>query len=364
MEEFFTAILKPLLFGLPPVVVLLIILLFFPDKIEKWSALLWKLLSFMGKFFRFANKRYIKHDLQGRVNGFVRRLRKKTPGSFNDKLELEWVDSDTKRSAFLADGRVVLRLRSNDPHDHNFVHASYLYISKCLLNKTKRYLSSPQKNAIDLFTSSKLLKEEKPAVIEYFLDEYLHPSTSDPNSKQSKLIDDFAVIDKAGYFFPLFIQELEYIGNKIFGKKRDQMIVNEVYNLVDFLRPLSDRRIGDETDLDFNGNYCKLAIVIVGKPAKLLDSIEPYVYFINKNIIPNKIDTIYIVGRKENKSKLDQLCLKFSEKYECVRNLTTETSFRFDDHTELALQYLIILRRKGSEFIVSSNGYTQQGHSL
>jgi hypothetical protein len=362
MEKLFTAVLKPFLFGLPPVVVLIIILLFFPEKIEKWSALLWKMLSLLGKIFGFAKKRYIKHDLQGRVNDFVRRLRKKTPGSFNDRLELEWVDSGTKRSAFLADGRVVLRLRADDPNDYNFVHASYFYISKCLLSKTKRYLSTPQKDAIDLFTSSKLIKEEKPSVIEYFLDEYLHPSTSDPNSKQAKLIDDFAVIDKAGYYFPLFIQELEYIGDKIFGKKRDQMIVNEVYRLVDFLRPLSERRIGDETELNFNGNYCKIAIVIVGKPAKLLTSLDPYIFFINKNIIPNKFDTIYILGRKENKSKLEELCSKFSEKYECVRNLTTETSFRFDDHTELALQYLIILRRKGAELIVPSNGFTQQQH--
>jgi len=34
MEEFFTTILKPLLFGLPPVLILMIILLFFPEKIE------------------------------------------------------------------------------------------------------------------------------------------------------------------------------------------------------------------------------------------------------------------------------------------------------------------------------------------
>jgi len=311
-------------------------------------------MSLMGSLFCFARKRYIKHDLQGRVNDFVRRLRKKTPGSFNSKLKLEWVDSNTKRSALLADGRIVLRLRSNDPQEHNFVHGTYLYISKCLLSKTKRYLSRPQKDAIDLYTVSKLIKEEKPSVTEYFLDEFLHPSTSDPKSKQAKLIDDFAIIDNAGYFFQLFIQELEYIGDKIFGKKRNQMIATEVYNLVDFLRPLSQRRIGDETDLDFNGSYCKLSIVIVGKPAKLLNSIEPYVHFINNKVIPHKVDTIYIIGRKENKLKLDELCFIFKEKYKCVRNITTESSFRFEDHTELALRYLVVLRRKGSELVIPS----------
>ena len=190
----------------------------------------------------------------------------------------------------------------------------------------------------------------------------MHPSTTDPKSKQAKLIDDFAIIDNAGYFFQLFVHELEYIGDKVFGKKRDQMIVNEVYNLVNFLRPLSQRRMGDETDLDFNGSYCKLSIVIVGKPAKLLNSIEPYVYFINKKIIPHKVDTIYIIGRKENKLKLDELCLKFKEKYECVRTLTTESSFRFENRTELALQYLVVLRRKGSELVVPSGACTQQRH--
>ena len=110
MNDYVAEILKYILSGLSPVTVLVVVLLFFPEKIEKWSALLWKCIGALGNWLRFARKRAIKHDLQGRVNDFVRRLRKEVPGSFNDKLEIEWIESSTKRSALLADGRMVIRL--------------------------------------------------------------------------------------------------------------------------------------------------------------------------------------------------------------------------------------------------------------
>jgi len=355
---------KYLLFGFPPTVVLLIAaLLFFPEKIEKWSAFLWKGIGALGELFRSARKRAIKHDLQGRVNDYVRRLRKQVPGSFEDKLELEWVDAKTHRSALLADGRVVLRLRSHDPEDHNFVHASYLYVSKCLLKKTKRYLSVPQRDALDIFVSSKLLKEEKPSVVGYFLDQYLHPKTDDTKSKVAVLIDDFGIIDRACFFFPLLVQELEYLGDKVFGRRRDDLIVKELYDVVGFLRPLSQRTVGDEGDLNFDGSYTRFGVVIVGKPVKLLTSLQPYVNYIRKTLASKDVDTIYIIGRKENRDKIDQICFEFGSQYVCARSIVMRRPLRYSDHIEHALQYLVVMRRRAADLVSPSEKDTQQQNS-
>jgi hypothetical protein len=354
MSDYFASILKLLLVRVSPFVIILILLLFFPEKIEKWSALLWKLIGKIGGIFRSARKRAIKHDLQGRVNDYVRRLRKNVPGSFDDKLELEWVDSNSQRSALLADGRIILRLHSQDPEDHNFVHASYLFVSRCLLRKTKRYLSQPQREALDLFVSSKLLQEEKPSVVGFFLDQYLHPTTDDTKSKVAVLIDDFGIIDRAGFFFPLLLQELEYLGEKVFGRRRDDLIAKEVYDVVNFLRPLSQRTVGDENDLNFDGSYTRFGVVIVGKPFKLLTSIQPYINYVQKTLASVNVDTIYVIGRKENREKIDQICDKFISQYICARRFMMQRPLRFPDHIEHALQYLVVMRQKNLELVSPS----------
>lgn len=355
MESFLKEVLKKILYGLPTGLILVFILLYFPEKIEKWSALLWKCLAAIRTLSRSARKRYIKHDLQGRVNDFSKRLRQRTPGLFPEKLELEWVDATTPRSSLLADGRILLRLRAHDPEDHNFVHASFLYVSRCLLHKTKRYLSVPQRDALDIFVSSKLLKEEKPEVVGFFLDEYLKPKTEGIKSKTAILVDDFAIIDDAGLFFPLLLQELEYLGDKVFGRRRDDLIAKELYDVVGFLRPLAQRTVGDENDMDFDGSYCRFAIVIIGKPIKLIISIDPYVSYIEKRLKPKGVDTIYLIGRSENKEKINNICVELDHAYTCIKSLTLRRPLRYPDRIEVALQYLVVLRRRGADLVKPSD---------
>ena len=116
---------------LTPVGALLALLLFFPEKIEKWSALLWKVIGWCGILSRKAKKKYVKHDLQGRMNDFVKHLRKSTPELPNEKLSVEWVDTSMARKSFIEGGNVVLRLHSSDFRDHNFVHAAFsVYIDR------------------------------------------------------------------------------------------------------------------------------------------------------------------------------------------------------------------------------------------
>lgn len=345
------AILKVLLPSLTPVVVLLLLLLFIPEKIETWSALLWKWLSRFKRLFKHAHKRYVKHDLQGRVNSFVKKLRAQVPGVAEAKMQIEWVDSEIERKAFIDQGQLVIRLRRDDPTDRNFIHGTYLFVSEMLLKKPKRYVSPSQGEALDLFVCGKLLETEKPSVVSYFIDEYLHPRTQETKSKVAVYIDDFGVIDKSGLFFPVLVQELEFLGDKVFGRRRDDRIIKEVDSLIEFLRPIATRQIGDECDLDHNGAYCRFAIVIVGKPSKHLTSIEPYVGYIKNALSRKDIETIYLLGRLENKNHLDEICGRINDRYECMRHVQFSHFLRYSDHRVLALQYLVVLRLRGIPII-------------
>ena len=355
MEAKILEILEYLLKSLPPVVLLLVLLLFFPEKIEKWSALLWRAVSAAGGVFRAAHKQYVKHDLQGRVNDFVRTLRRQVPGIGQEKLRIQWVDPKGSRDSFITDNKIVLRLRRDDPDDHNFVHGAFLFVSASLLTRMKRYLAPSQREAVDLFVTSKLIEKEKPSIVGYFLDQYLHPKTEAAKSKVSAYVDDFAQLDRGAVFFPVFVQELEFLGAKVFGRRRDNLVHADVKGLISFLKPIARREIGDENDMNFKGSYCKFEIVIIGKPSKLMASVEPYVRYIQNEIVPHQSDTIYLLSRKENRQRVEEILSRFARQYECVRRTTFPKVLKYKSgKAERALQYLAVLRRQGVELVEPS----------
>lgn len=339
-----------------PAGLLLALLLFFPEKIEKWAALLWKAIDWLGILGRKARKKYIKHDLQGRMNDFVGALRKNAPELPQEKLSIEWVDPAMKRESFIAKGGVVLRLHASDPEDRNFVHGAYLYISTVLLFKAKRYLSPTQREAIDLFVCSSLLRKEKPGTVGFFLEEYLQPKAKKGKGKLNNYLDDFAQIDANNLFVPVLLKELHYLGDKVFGHRKDDKIISEVNGLIDFLKLISSRTVGDDTrNPDFNGDYCKFGIMIVGRREKLTSSITPYINFIKNTFVAKKTETIYLLSRIENRHYLQEIIEPFMKDYTLIMETRLMQTLRYEDGGQKAVHcYLMVLRKNDIRLITPS----------
>ena len=335
-------------------VIIAIIVLLNPEKVDIWVALFWRFLSFFGGVARGAKKRYVKHDLQGRLNVFSKGLHKDAPFLAETKVQVEFTDEITKK-AFLEQGKVILRLRRDDDDDVNFMHGSYLFVSASLLAKTKRYVSPSQRKSLDLYMTTQLLQEEKPSVLGMFLDENLHPESVDADGKEARYIDAFAKIDEGGLFKEVVLQELDYLGDKVFGKRKDDKIVTEVNDLIQFLESVATRRIGEDRDLQFSGDYCRFGIVIVGKPTTVSASGHlPYVAYINKQLIPKQVETIYVVGRAENREVIDVVSQNLESSYEKVRSCDSTVVLSYDQGRRERKQYLVVLRTKGVRVIQPS----------
>ena len=334
----------------------LLIVFLNPDKIEKWASLFWKVLSSCGRLFRGAHKRYVKHDLQSRVNAFVSSLKRIVPAIATDRFTLEYVDSDMTRKAFMDGGRAVIRLRREDPEDLNFVHGAYLFTSQCLLEKPKRYLAPSQKEALDLFVCSKIIEAQKSSVRAIYVDEYLHPKTRDPKSAVSRYLDSFESIEEGRLFFPVLLQELEFLGERVFGGRKDSRINVEVRDLISFLRRVAERVVGQEIELEFEGQYCRFGIVIVGKSSVISSlSIQPYVNFIKRNLVSREAETIYVLGDFKHRESIDRIGAEFSSSYERIRHRLARRKIRFEDGTEDTVdQYLVVLRKRALPLLRSS----------
>lgn len=322
-------------------------LLFNPEKIEKWSALSWQLLSQFDTVFKSAHKRYLKHDLQGRINEFVKVIAKDAPFLAGTRVNVEWVQDDVTRKSFLEGDVVILRLRRSDSEEKNFVHGAYMAVSTSLLFKCKRYISPSQRESLDLYVTMKLLEREKAVVVDKFLEDFLHPKTADPKSKVNQYMNSFAKIDAGKLFYQILLQELEFLGGKVFGGRQSAVIIGECNSLIEFLEEVAIRKIGEAGDLNFYGHYCRFAIVIVGKPTKLTPSGETYITYIRKQLIPSNPETLYILGLFENKRIIDTICSVFEKLYERYKDHRFKKILKYDQVLVEKKQYLVVLRRKG-----------------
>jgi len=313
--------------------VLLLLLLLWPEKIETWSALLWRFLNQLRILYHIANKRYIKHDIQGRVNEFTRRLAREVPTFRPLGIKVEWISASTTKQSFIDDGKVVVRLKREDNNNYNFVQASMLFISQSLLLKAKRYISQSQKEAADLFTGMKLFESEKGEVVDVFISDWLFPKIGDSESKVAGYFRRYELIDRSGLFFPVYLQELNFLGEKVFGKRRDDLIIREVDDLIDFLENYAKRVIGQDIELRFEKPHCRFAIMIVGKgfKVKVQGSIDPYVNFIKGKLVSAEIETLYIMGPAENERFIRQICQHCDQSFRVIFTRNPTVTLQYPD---------------------------------
>jgi hypothetical protein len=118
---------------------------------------------------------------------------------------------------------------------------------------------------------------------------------------------------------------------------------------------VSQRTIGvEDVDLDFQGEYCKASIVIVGKADTIArDANVPYVKFIRTKLYPKDVDNVYLIGDVKNQEIIDQVCEEVSDIYDIVRHSISKTLLHLNgDQTKLVDNYFVFLSRTDSSILV------------
>jgi len=329
----------------------LLILLFFPEKIEKWQEIIWGWVDRIGLRHKNANKRKIRHSIQHRVMKFANNIGYNLPDFNPPALKIDWVDEGTDKKAFMENGEAVLRLRRDDPNNDNVATACMLYVSSILLRKTRRFLSPTQKESVELFIGYKILQEDEEAM-DVFIDKWLYPGIEKGNEKVSTYFDRYRFIDQSAFFMPIFLQELIYLGEKVFGRKRDDSLIQEVDGALKFLEIYSARIIGERIDQPyFNGNYCRFGIMIIGISSYVDDErYDIYLDHIKRNLIPCGVETIYLIGPNRNRKFMKEIANQVKGIFSITFEKEYKTTINHPNGTSIpSTNYIIVLRNKTIE---------------
>jgi hypothetical protein len=316
-----------------------------PDRFEAFLALVNRLLI---RFVRGSEYRFVKWDIQSRLNKYIRIARSKVDHISSSTARIHWVNTETDQETFIRNGVIVFRMRKSTNQNKNLVTACVAFISTDFLKSAKAYLAKYQRDALDMYVCHDILAKETRDIVQVFVDDYLRDSL-DGNDKLRDLFDSFIDIDRASLFYPVLVQELVYLGQKVFSKKRDSEAVHrEVSQLTTFLKQRALRRVGDDSvPSQYIGAYCSFGVVIVGKSSVIERSGErAYVNFLKG--LGNKLESIYLIGNLDNRRVMRKVTGAFCEDggYSICRTQQFSAVIHDPGDKEVRVRnFLILLRR-------------------
>lgn len=334
-----------LISSLGTTVLIVILLIFFWDKVELILARIMKILGGLVKAITYFRKKSIQLDLQSRINLFIKDLKKNVSDLETDRFAIHYIDDSMDRKSFFDSGAVVLRLKDYDSEDDNFIHGTYMFVSTCLLFKVKHHLAPMQKESVDLFVTADIIKKEKNYIIDKFVEKYLQPCL-EKNRKSKEYYLKYESIHNHGYFYPILINELDFLGKKVFASVSGKMLITEFDEIINFLNTASLRCIGDDyANLEYRGQNTRIAIFIIGKPDKLIDE-ERYEYFLKEKLGRSKVEGIYALGDTKNKEIIDRICSHSNGIYKIAKTGQSSAKLnRRDGSSKEIQQYFVVLRR-------------------
>lgn len=321
-----------------------------PEKFEKWVALITQFLKFISKKF---DRTYIKYDLQGKINDYLKTVTKKVKHIDINKINIKWVDVENQTPEnYVKNGELIIRLHKSENQNQNIVNASLAFISYAFLKKAKSYIAKYQRESLDLYACYDLLKQEKSEILDQFVQDFMKEKMD--NSIIANLFEVYLDIDKAGIFYPILIQELTFLGEKVFTQKRDaNKIYEEVTSLISYLRLYANRKLREDIINDFSGHYCKFAIRIIGRQFKVNQlGIDTYTRNIEK--INHGNETIYLIGKRENKDFMISVFKKCKDNigyYLLTEDSYSATIKDTEGNDYYVNTYLMILRNNKLEVV-------------
>lgn len=270
----------------------------YPSNVKTVVSQIWYVLSFV--FKSWAGRRYVKTHLEGTLGKKIETINKEVQGLEADRVKIVFVQNKTKE-AILKERTLIIRLQRKENHRENLANIAMVYAENFLYSKLELHLDSNQRESINLYTAKSLLKLSADDALQFFHRNYYLPVARD-NEKIQEYFEKLEKIDNRGLFYNVFVQEMVFLGNKVYFRRKPEGINQEIEKFVDFLETFAQRGKGQiEIEKTFLGVNIRIGFVLVAiREKRELELTENYIYYIDKNLLPKSIESFYILGWGSN----------------------------------------------------------------
>jgi hypothetical protein len=288
----------------------------YPNNVKIVLSQVWHVLSFI--FKKWAGWRYVKSHLEATLGKRIEKINKEVYGLDADKIKIVMVQTKT-REAFIKERTLIIRLQHKENHYENLVNVAVIYAEKFLYSKLELHLDDEQRTSINLYTAKSLLKNRGEAALQFLHKNCYLPVARDNENIQA-YFEKLEKIDNRGLFYNVFVQEMVFLGNKVYFKKKPVGINNEVKKFVDFLEDFAQRERGEiNIEKTFLGTNIKMAFILVAlREKRELGMSDNYVYYA-ENLLSQGVESIYVLGWGKNVSFVHEVATAIKGK---EKNLT------------------------------------------
>lgn len=242
-------------------------------------------------------KSAIRSDVRGHVNREIKKMRKYLPSSWSKDMDLDWVPNEDART-FLAEGKIVIRVRPVEDQDSNFVNAIYHYFKTNFFPKAQNVVPQAHMEASVLHTCRSIANARSESTKEVFEDKVLEPAVS-RHKKIPDYLADYESLDEKGFFTGAFLRELHLacIYSRFTPNRNN--IANEVSEIMKHIKSFSEN-IGNEDGIPSThwyktGDASSYGILLVAKPIKTTLGIDAYINRANEHI-QSGAKRLYVFG--------------------------------------------------------------------
>lgn len=282
------------------IVALILVYLFmkYPESFEKWYNFFNKLLA---RYSSNAEKRYIAHDIQARVNACVSSINKEAEEIMPLKIRIRFISPDENlKDILLKKDVAIVKMESHLRQEENVAKAVDDFVGYTLVRESRPCLYQHILQAMTLRVVQNVLSKAKLYEALSWHDKNIGRSilNHETDTKEAKSTMD--LIDSIGYFTRIFLRELFYVGKKTTSIVNPQLLDafrKETSELLVFLTELAEREKGEERpELLFTKTNINFAIILVSKQKTARLGVEPYLARFRRQLRDEDCDRIYVVS--------------------------------------------------------------------
>ena len=288
-------------------VLVIIFILFNPEKVQIIAGWLWYPLGFL---LKFAKRKKIQNLIEGHCSESLKKIAKELPDIEVPNLKITWIKDDDLQTLF-KEKKAIVKLKFSSDETQNIIKATTVYVRDAFLKHSKPYLSGILKKSIDFSVTKKILlgtTKNTRNIVSQYIEENLE-GLDEIKDRCSQIEE----IDDNGLFTSVLLRELDFYGNQLVGKLPTNEHFQEADNFVNFIYDIAIREPDENTPLQFSDATLKIAVLLVAKKETYLNyGLAPYLRRIKLGL-SRGINTFYLLAREDKVDILNDVAKELLE---------------------------------------------------